>query len=319
MVDSFNMKSLYSPQEYSLVTIEKKSKIRKIYKPNYKISGELKLIKDQLFLDYSEELKAMKYQFAYLNDKSIINNATIHVGNSFMIKLDIKNYFDSCTFQRVFGFLNKKYDRNIAKSIAQMCCYRSDGKHVALAQGSPASPVLSNLVSKQVDVYMVSFLNKVGQLNYDIFYSRYSDDMTISTDSIQIYKQLEALIHPHKSHFSENFLTMTGFNINQGKIRFLNYRSKKVVTGIVVNEKLNISKKDKKDIKFFVWRASIDFEDALLQFKAKYPKPYASKLDGNLFIQILEGKVEYYKHICGENNTYKYLDVLMDEVRKNGR
>src|SRR5207253_493823 len=64
--------------------------------------------------------------------------------------------------------LNEK----VATVIAQIACHEN-----ALPQGSPCSPVISNLIAHVLDTHLVRLASRVG-----CTYSRYADDLTFSTN-----------------------------------------------------------------------------------------------------------------------------------------
>ena len=83
----------------------------------------------------------------------------IETRNTFL-NIDLKNFFDSFNFGRVRGFFIKDRDfavsPEIATVIAQIACYQ--GK---LPQGSPSSPIITNLITRILD-YRIVKLQKIS-------------------------------------------------------------------------------------------------------------------------------------------------------------
>lgn len=81
----------------------------------------------------------------FRRDHSIVTNARNHKNRRFVFNVDLKDFFPSINFGRVQGFFVKsndfQLDPRIATIIAQIACHNG-----ALPQGSPASPVISNLI-----------------------------------------------------------------------------------------------------------------------------------------------------------------------------
>lgn len=111
--------------------------------------------------------------------------------------------------------------------MAQLTCYNKK-----LPQGAPTSPIITNLICNVLDIQLLKIAKK-----FKLDYSRYADDLTFSTNDKKFLENFEALLVQ-----LETTITDCGFSINQKKTR-LQYRdSKQVVTGLVVNKKVNIDR-----------------------------------------------------------------------------
>lgn len=82
----------------------------------------------------------------------IYSNARKHINKRYIVNLDIKNFFESITFPRIVGFFKKNndfaLDYEIATLIAQIATYRENtSQNGYLPQGSPCSPIISNLIA----------------------------------------------------------------------------------------------------------------------------------------------------------------------------
>lgn len=299
---------LYSENVYSLKIIEKKSKSnREIYIPNNRLKNIQKNIKKQLEIDYDEEIRRMKFQNAYTKNKSIITNAKPHENQKYLIKLDVENYFDSITFQRIYGKLKKKYDEDIALKISQLSCYRIEKKHIALAQGAPTSPIISNIIGQSIDIY---FWKKIKRYRSEIKYTRYSDDITLSMNDEEVFNILK---NEEFNDFEE-----TGFRLNSGKSKYLKNNQKKIVTGIVVNEKLNVSKKYRSELRNNLRNCKWNVENTIRKYEETYPKSFSnvpSDKKKEKFEMILKGKVEFIATVKGvEDTTYLKYAQLYNKI-----
>ena len=90
---------------------------------------------------------------------SIFTNASVHRRRRYVLNLDLQDFFPSLNFGRVRGFFIKdkhfELDEKVATVIAQIACHNNE-----LPQGSPCSPVISNLLGRFLDVRLVRFAKK---------------------------------------------------------------------------------------------------------------------------------------------------------------
>ncbi|QIE28981.1 Reverse transcriptase (plasmid) [Caballeronia sp. SBC1] len=107
---------------------------------------------------------------------SSITNAASHRKRRYVFNLDLNDFFASINFGRVRGFFiknrNFELDETVATILAQIACFKN-----SLPQGSPCSPVISNLIGHALDIGLA----KLAHHN-SCYYSRYADDITFSTN-----------------------------------------------------------------------------------------------------------------------------------------
>lgn len=172
----------------------------------------------------------------FTRDRSIHSNALVHKNKRYVLNFDLEDFFPSINFGRIMGFFinNRDYqlNKNIAVIIAQIACHEK-----ALPQGSPCSPIISNLIAHILDIRLVQIARK-----YKCTYSRYADDITFSTNKKEFPSKIAFYDGPslqlHKTVISE--VKRCGFVINPSKTR-LNFRdTRQTVTGLVVNNKVNV-------------------------------------------------------------------------------
>lgn len=162
--------------------------------------------------------------------RSVVTNARRHLNKHVVIKLDIKDFFPTISQKRVFGmFLNLGYPRQVAKLLSALT---TNQQHIPT--GSPTSPVISNIICRKLDKRFVNLGDKTG-----FAYSRYADDMTFSGD-----KELVRMIP-----FFREIVHDEGFAMNEKKLRILRAGRRQEVTGLVVNQTLNISKSERKKLR----------------------------------------------------------------------
>lgn len=172
----------------------------------------------------------------------IYSNAKQHTGKRLVLNIDLKDFFESITFSRVVGFFTKNklflLPLDIAVLIAQIVTYRtSTSQEGFLPQGSPCSPIISNLIGNILDVKMVKLAKE-----YKFTYTRYVDDLTLSTNLPQFSEDIVKINNEKWVIGSILNHTVNGsrFTINPTKTRVTNKYNKQEVTGLTVNKKVNI-------------------------------------------------------------------------------
>lgn len=166
----------------------------------------------------------------FIKGKSIVSNARKHLNKEYVLNIDIKDFFPSVTKYSVEKIFRRMgYCNSVAQLLARVCCYRG-----GLPQGAPTSPYLANLAFDEVDQEIINVVR-----NRDITYTRYADDMTfsanydLSTFKKEVYKSLG------KYRFSPNIM----------KTHQMSGEKRKLVTGLIVDDKVKVCKKYKRKLR----------------------------------------------------------------------
>ena len=171
--------------------------------------------------------------------RSIITNASQHRNRRHVFNVDLEDFFPSINFGRVRGYFIKDknflLDEDVATVIAQIACHDN-----SLPQGSPCSPVISNLIAHLLDMHLVRLASSVG-----CTYSRYADDLTFSTNKKDFPPEIAApsKTDPHlwvPGSELQRLIARAGFKINAAKTHMQYRTSRQEVTGLVVNRKINV-------------------------------------------------------------------------------
>lgn len=238
--------------------------------------------------------------------KSIVTNANTHKNKKFVLNLDIEDFFDSINFGRVRGFFQKNKNfmlsDDIATLIAQIAC--SNNK---LPQGSPCSPVISNLISGSMDMRILSLCTKNR-----CHYSRYADDITISTN----IKKLGSDILDKQSNKNtieigsklKKEIERSGFSINKKKNRLQYSHSRQEVTGIVVNRKVSIKEEYHKKARSLCNHLFTKGSFYIIDKKTGMPR------EGTL--NYLEGVLSFINIIDVENRKQNNEIDLLDKNKR---
>ncbi|MDR7122241.1 retron Ec67 family RNA-directed DNA polymerase/endonuclease [Rheinheimera soli] len=221
-------------------------------------------------------------------DRSIITNAARHLNKKNVANIDLQDFFGSFNFGRVRGYFIKNenfaLDPVIATTIAQIACYQN-----ALPQGSPCSPVISNLITHSLDIRL-AYLAK----RYNSAYSRYADDITFSTREREFPAKLFTVEDGKLAIGSKivREIERAGFTVNPLKTRTNFKNSRQDVTGLVVNNKVSIKSE--------YWRKVRSMCHKLFETGNFYTEDGANKVNGN--IPKLEGMLSFIDSIDKYNN-----------------
>lgn len=261
---------------YTVFSISKKSgRLREIAAPCTSLKIIQRKLSQVLYSVY--EPKAPVHGFT--PSKSIVTNAQQHRNKRFVLNIDLKDFFPSIHFGRVKGiFMKPPYNLTpeVAITLAKICCY--DGK---LPQGSPASPIVSNMICARMD----SELRKLAK-EFQCTYTRYADDITFSTTLLNFPSSLAfneipdlegnrlILQNPYLEtencsvrDFSTNtskivlgkrlqsLIQSNGFEINYSKVRLQGKKQRQEVTGLTVNKTPNVKRSFVREISsmLYLW------------------------------------------------------------------
>lgn len=239
---------------YAYFTIKKKhsKKRRRIVVPYQ----NLKRIQRWILHEILDKIPVHPQCKGFVKGGSTYQNASPHVGMSFIRKFDFKDFFESITVQRVYGlFLEIGYSPAVSHDLAALCTLKLEEKKyqslkgykqscfrylyekpkAVLAQGAPTSPAIANLICRRLD----SRLTKYADMN-GIHYTRYADDLTFSAN------KLEKL--PSQS-FVKKVIEEESLLLNYIKTGTYGPESRQMVTGILINgEKPRVPQKFKRQI-----------------------------------------------------------------------
>jgi RNA-directed DNA polymerase len=178
--------------------------------------------------------------------RSIITNAQPHVGALVVINLDLQNFFPSISYSRVKGiFRSIGYSESIATILGLICtepdvtAVELDGRSYYIAQnqrylpqGAPTSPALTNLLCRRLDRRLDRLASSRG-----FVYTRYADDLTFSTADSEKLREIGNILKG-----TTGIVTHEGLTIHPDKTRVLRQSQQQEVTGVVVNQKLNVDR-----------------------------------------------------------------------------
>ena len=283
------IKTLYSisnnqKDNYKEFKIKKRNgKIRTIYEA----VSLLKIIQKRILKYILENKEISSYAKAYHKGISLLDNATPHINKKTILKLDIKDFFDSINYLDIYNacFPIEYFPKSVGFLLTNLCTLDNH-----LVQGASTSSYISNLVMKDFDEEIGSFCNSLN-----ISYTRYSDDMTFSGDfnpNIVIKKVKEELLKQ-------------GLFLNKDKIHVITSSNSQSVTGIIVNKKAQVSVNYRKRIRQEVYYIQkYGLKDHLKRLnitnKGKYLNSLLGRINYSLMINQDDKELTRYQKIIRE-------------------
>lgn len=182
----------------------------------------LKEIQKWILTEILSNVKVSVFAKAYRPNTPLRENLKYHVGQPIVCTIDIKDFFPSIDLISVEKiFMELGYSKILSNLLAKLCTLNN-----SLPQGAPTSPYLSNLFFKPLDKIISDFCK-----DNKIKYTRYADDLTFSGD-------FDA---DRLKKFVSKVLSEANLVTNPKKFRVMTQNMRQTVTGIVVNEKHQVS------------------------------------------------------------------------------
>lgn len=231
-----------------------------------------------------EKLSVDNAAHGFVKGKSIVTNAEGHLGKRDVIKIDIKDFFPSIPSKAVFLlFHSLGYIPEICWYLHQLCTL--EGK---LPQGAATSPALSNIYCRRLDRRLVGYCRRRG-----IKYSRYADDITLSSKSLKNRDLKFAIFAIKEENFSPNLK----------KIRFLRKGQRKIITGIDVTEnRLRIPREYKRTIEKEVYY--------IIKFGI-FSHIKKEKINNPSYLSSLFSRIRYWQYIETYNQKPAKLETRL--------
>lgn len=242
--------------------------------------GKTKAIQYWLIRNVFEKLPVHEASMAYKKRISTLDNAIAHKKNKYFLKVDLKDFFPSVKFADIEKIIKEwhkeakakwSYNKS-AKQIIQNTCFDVAG-HLPI--GYPSSPSISNAVMYSFDTKLNALLADKEEFG-DVVYTRYADDIVISTNKRQTCKSIltvvRATIKEHKH---------PKIAINESKIHMGSSTSgSAMVTGLRIcqNEHITINRKQKDNTRLLL---------SLMAKKQLKQEDY----------EVLRGYLAYIKHV----------------------
>jgi hypothetical protein len=214
----------------------------------------LKAIQRRILRGILDKVPVHDSAHGFVVGRSCLTAGQVHAGEALVVALDLKDFFLRTPLRRVHGlFRSLGYPWAVARLLTGLCSTTTppsifttlppDQRHdwltrkihgsPHLPQGAPTSPALANLAAWHLDARLHG-LAKV----FDASYTRYADDLAFSGDAAfsQRLRTFLAAV--------EDIARDEGYALNKRKTRFMRRSGRQRITGLIVNEHLNLARSD---------------------------------------------------------------------------
>lgn len=233
---------------------------------------------------------------AFVPSRSIRENARFHRGKNVVVAFDVEDFFGSIKEVLVYKFFHQiGYTKSVSMLMAKLCSL--DG---VLPQGSPTSPMLSNMIFKPLDDEIWNYCKL-----RNICYTRYADDLTFSGENIDI---------AHLKIYVEFMLRRIELRMNEKKTKVMGRGTRQNVTGAVVNDVVQARRAYRDKIRQEMYYC-VKF--GVSSHMQRCPsKPQWIKTEQN-YIHHLLGKVNFVLQLNPrDQEMQKYANWLKEEDKK---
>lgn len=288
---------------YVRFTVPKKSGgTRELAAPHRSLAAAQQWILDNVL----RKLPSHSAAHGFVPGRSILTNATPHAGHELLVNADLQDFFPTITFHRVLGaFTQLGYSPAAATILAllttesprRLVDYAGERFHVAtgpraLPQGACTSPALSNLIARRLDSRLAGIAMKLGWT-----YTRYADDLSFSAASKSGELPKAGYLLARIRHIAQD----EGFAVNEKKTRVLKQSAAMAVTGVIVNRRPSVSRRERRRLRAVLHNAK--HQGLAAQNRDFHPH----------FVSQLRGQIEFVRMINPDHGR-ALLDAF-DELR----
>jgi len=214
----------------------------------------LKRLQRRILSGILDHVPPSPQSFGFVAGRNCIQAAARHAGEEVVACFDLQSFFPSVRAARIHGlFRCLGYPEAVARALTGLCTLKTpaqlrarlpvDSELLArrhLPQGAPTSPALANLCCFNLDRRLASLARSL-----DANFSRYADDLTFSGDRSIIKPLLRAV---------PGIAADEGFRLNPVKTRVSLSHQAQTCTGLTVNRKVNIPRRDYDRLKSAIHR-----------------------------------------------------------------
>lgn len=276
------------------------SEFRPILAPDNRRKAFLKALLEWCENNLSEQVTSSAHGF--VKGKNIKTNAIEHINSQYALQIDLKDFFNQFSESHIKNYFKSiGVSHDWARLIAKLCTFNG-----SMFQGSPVSPFLANVFVNNMDKNISQYCKVKG-----LKYSRYADDITITSDHKMDYKVKKIILkiitknkcraNMKKVFFQTNNLNITGITITNNQYKMPRKLKKVMKLMMKTNAWKDIQEngmetKEKHLPDGRVLERKQLIKDTSSEFIYKYKTP-----QDKFFYFVVSGLIAY-KHLC-ENWT----------------
>jgi RNA-directed DNA polymerase len=251
---------------------------------------------------------------AFTLRRSVVTNARVHLDANLILNIDLLDFFPTFHFDRVKGMYRSRpfyFPDAVATVLAHICCFNG-----RLPQGAPTSPMIANIICRGLDRDLWRLAR-----NHGCRYTRYADDITFSTNKdnlpISLLASLPRLQTPAPTLGPSllAILAKHSLTINSKKTRIRRKSERQEVTGIVINEKINVPRDFVRNVRSILHDCEANgVQQATLRFLLKDKKKTRLRTAPPI-LKHLRGKLDYLKMVRGgDDPIYVRLAIRAEKI-----
>lgn len=275
-------------QRYNYFKLKKRNgSFREIMVP----AKDLKFIQKWILVNILNKYRLAESCKGFRKEISIYDNAKVHENSEIILKVDLLKFYDTITEKRIYGlFKSLGYLKNLSFSLAKITTakhrisywkdFDKNSKNILmdfvtekpaiLPQGSPCSPMLSNIIATKMD-YRFEALARKKKFRY----SRYADDLTFSIGSEGKLPSLKLITE---------IISSEGFFVNDKKTKYMKKGCKQYVTGLTTTNGINVNKHYRKNISEHIYYSrKYGVKNHLIRRKEEFPNYNSLKFHNWLY------------------------------------
>lgn len=255
------------------IRLEKKrdgsTKERRIDNPDKAIRQIQKRINKIILKPECAELPL--YMTGSIPDRSIRDNAKVHVGSEAILCVDISNCFPSIKSSMVYDVFKERLGCSppAAKLLTKLTTYGN-----RLPQGAPTSPSLCNLVLEPMTTELNNLSTGTG-----LKFTQYIDDLTFSGNKDTLQKHETEIL---------KLVEQYGFEVNARKLKLLTRNTRMEITGLVVNSFVSVGRRYIRRVERDIMRGT---NEATIQGKISHVSSVSKKKAKSLKKKVAARKI----------------------------
>ena len=280
----------------------------------------LRIIQRRILREILDRVPVHEAAHGCVRGRSVVSNARLHSASPLLLKLDLQDFFISIPAARVHAlFRTLGYPQETARYLTGLSTHSTPARRLRespqeeypspeelrrrrewarqfmarhLPQGAPTSPALANLCAYRLDLRLSGLARKCQAK-----YSRYVDDLVFSCTDADPAQGRRILT------MAQGIILEEGFVPNWRKTRMAPASTSQRITGLVVNERPNLPRRE------------FDTLKAILTNCRRHGPASQNRLNIPDFRAHLLGRLSWFRQVNAARG--ERLKSLFDQVRWN--